>query len=642
MVRFEEDEARGLLEFYEKSENRDYLLHVFREGSRTVNERFSKATRSKVSLHIMRVLNMFHEHEDEIRFAIVEHVDLIHLYYLICRWRFAIYTSSYNGLVDRILARLQANGNDFFSRLQQIQYEDFSVFLEAATSYNRAMDVLDLFSLDQKKILLMEVFQRLQKEASLELAVALTEVFLTTPSHEIVDYLGELFSHAVEVKSVDSVSASTSVTDMEGIEEFEMDSDPGEKAVQADELVHLMIAAISSFAEQSVEKNIPTTIVYKVETSPFHFYSEPAEVASTDTLLQKVASEEPVPIESAPEDVKLLVKSLRHWKEWADNLLLDNPEYALPDYTTLNSERLFNEEGVNVQRHYFFNDLDGRTTFFVFRRQYEQDPNWTVTDKGRFILIQRINPFSGRRVLIIANKPRHWKSSRPAIQQLILKNGGVFQTFVHRGHSYKVGYAVPDITTKTATTILGSCGGFENIQRVLGLSLFTHIILSKGKGTIWVNNTLLKQYNEFVLTGDNIIWPNFKESVRAAIKEALKHRDIKDEVLYIYDHFYTFPHENIGMALMRRYVELETKRTRPVYVIPVSHKDWDGKKEECETDECRKKLKMKKKWDRVLENRQRRYDDDTTVELPQEEEPAVQEAPPVKHPDMPAYLYTQP
>jgi hypothetical protein len=549
---FEENEARGLLKFFEKSKEFDHWAEIMEIASGVISEKIVRKNRSKKTLHFMRVLNMFHEHKKHHRFRIILGLTTYQLYDLIWRWRGAIYTSSLNGVVDRIIEKVNNEKIDFYKILEIKGFEHIDVFLEGASSYNRALDVMQLFTVEQQCRIMYEYMLRLERKGSLRLAVSWIEIMLATREPKLKEYMGTLLKSKVYISlgmeplSVEAVPASTSTTPLTLHQMKDLIPDPTK------ELYQLMVGAYAQFYDMYHPPciSVPSAPQSTIAT-------ESVEISKNSTKARCVQLKS---VYAQRDCTSVSSTECQTWDEdlakWAKMYVKNHARFRMPDYSATKSSEMFDENGVNVQRHYFFNDLDGRTTYFVFKKQYQKDPSWTVEEYKTYLKIWKKCVFSNRTVIMYANKPRQWKKARKYIAKELGKHGDIFHSFIYRGHSYKLWKCIPDITNRTMVAVLGSCGGFENIESVLKLSLYSSIVLSKGTGTIWINNTLIKEMNELLLLGDNLQWKYFRISVRNLIEKKLGTRDIKDKILHIFDNFYVMPNENVGLSMVRRYMEL--------------------------------------------------------------------------------------
>lgn len=210
--------------------------------------------------------------------------------------------------------------------------------------------------------------------------------------------------------------------------------------------------------------------------------------------------------------------------------------YFLPDLSGINNQKLF-VNGVNVQRYFFYNDKDGRGSFESFVKAYRNNPNWRIIDHKFHIEIQSRK---GKRVVIIANKPAFDELD---VQQIIDSQGYAVSLFVHRGHSYHVDKSLRRMTPTALLTFLGSCGGYNNIVKVLNNFPSSHILSTKGTGTRWVNDPLLFMINEEIRKGRDIEWANIWQNA--------------EQKMSWNENFpnYIPPHKNLGVLFYMAYTQ---------------------------------------------------------------------------------------
>jgi len=115
--------------------------------------------------------------------------------------------------------------------------------------------------------------------------------------------------------------------------------------------------------------------------------------------------------------------------------------------------------------------------------------------------------------------------------------------FIHRGHSYHVKYSLLQIQPSARIVILGSCGGYNNLNEVLTISADAHIISSKQVGTKTVNEPILREMNSVLLSGRNIEWlPMWKDLSKQFSGDA---RDKFED--------YIPPYKNLGAIFIKAY-----------------------------------------------------------------------------------------
>ena len=221
-------------------------------------------------------------------------------------------------------------------------------------------------------------------------------------------------------------------------------------------------------------------------------------------------------------------------KEMADKFKLEN-------LTTLKSSDLFNADNTNVQQYFFYDDEDGHASFKHFLDQYQNQPDWHITQKEHFVLIKQEK--NGKILEIYANYPKFQTEGPEEIDVLLKEKNIQTITVVHRGHSYHAQQTIDRIPPTAKIVSLGSCGGYSNIEQVLKRAPKAHILSTKGTGTMLVNDPLLKTLNMEILSGKNIEWPTFWEKMQ---KKVGNNDNFKN---------YVPPHKNLGAMFLKTYFQ---------------------------------------------------------------------------------------
>lgn len=182
-------------------------------------------------------------------------------------------------------------------------------------------------------------------------------------------------------------------------------------------------------------------------------------------------------------------------------------KYELPGLDLLPAYSLFNQQMVNVQQYYFYNDDDGISSYNNFIRSYERSPlEWTIKDLGTFIVIQSK---TGRKIEVYANKARDGENGITAMLDYMKKNTLEPQVVVHRGlstHTLKTFIRIPS----SAKLILdGSCGGYHVQQIAIDRAPGAQILCNRNVGTMHINDPLFKQINDEIRAGKDIVWSDF-------------------------------------------------------------------------------------------------------------------------------------
>lgn len=220
---------------------------------------------------------------------------------------------------------------------------------------------------------------------------------------------------------------------------------------------------------------------------------------------------------------------------------------GIPPVYSIDARSLEDDSGRVVQQVFFYGDEDGVMSFRSFMSIFNNNPDWRVETGKEWVTIRSTR---GRPTVIYANLPLDYKQDldAKAQQNLItyLKNNNLSPTVVvHRGHSYHLKYTLQQMMPTSRVVVLGSCGGYQNLSRVLNINDDAHIISTKQVGTFTVNDPLLRMLNDNIRSGRNIDWINLWQQLYNNIKA--------DPVASRYFNEYIPPHKNLGAIFIKAY-----------------------------------------------------------------------------------------
>jgi hypothetical protein len=210
----------------------------------------------------------------------------------------------------------------------------------------------------------------------------------------------------------------------------------------------------------------------------------------------------------------------------------------LPNWLDIPVAQLFHN-GLNVQRHFFYNDSDGQGSFRSFMAQYHAAPAWRVEDYGTFVRVTSSG--AGRRIILYANKPTDDGERATALDRLMQQHGVLPQFVVHRGHSPYVSETVARMPRTAAVVFLGNCGGYTFLEGVFTKAPEAHVITTIGVGTTTVNDPFLKALNDYLLRGQAGRWTEFWRYAAARLEHNPRFAD------------YVAPDHNAGALFLRAY-----------------------------------------------------------------------------------------
>ncbi len=154
-------------------------------------------------------------------------------------------------------------------------------------------------------------------------------------------------------------------------------------------------------------------------------------------------------------------------------------------------------------------------------------------------------------VWIFANLPLDYEKGLDSIAQTHLaqfleKKNLRPSITIHRGHSYWVGSTIRNLPPSSKIVILGSCGGYHNLDDVLRTCPDAHIISSKEVGTKTINEPILKAINDDLREGRNIEWITMWRDLAAKFPTG----DARER----FDN-YVPPYKNLGALFIKAYTK---------------------------------------------------------------------------------------
>lgn len=214
--------------------------------------------------------------------------------------------------------------------------------------------------------------------------------------------------------------------------------------------------------------------------------------------------------------------------------------FDVPDLTKVESELLF-PDGKNIQLHIFYDDDDGQAAFNSFSARFRTDKNYKITDAVHYLKIETV---TGKKIVLYLNKPKS-EDGLSLLNAMFEKQNRYPDIVVHRGHSYHLGTTISLLTNNTKVAVLGSCGGYQNISKVLENATDAQIVSSKQIGTWTVNNELLKDMCEMMRSGNGeISWPKLWAQLEPKLKSNDKWKD------------YIPPNQNLGVKFVKAFQQI--------------------------------------------------------------------------------------
>lgn len=217
-------------------------------------------------------------------------------------------------------------------------------------------------------------------------------------------------------------------------------------------------------------------------------------------------------------------------------------KFGIPPIYTVANNSLKNKAGKIIIQQFFYGDPDGVNSFNQFRASYNA-PGWKMVNKKDWI---EVSSTKGVPVVIYANKPLDEKEgldeeAQEALDSYLADNDVTPTIVIHRGHSYHVSSTIAQLFPTSKVVFLGSCGGYQNVNGVLNISPYAHIIASKQVGSGTVNGPMIMSITETLRQGKDLNWPEMWKS----FGKKLKNNNLFED--------YVPPYRNLGALFIMAY-----------------------------------------------------------------------------------------
>ena len=416
----------------------------------------ANALAEEASTLVLELNNLF-EQPAAIRFRAVEHLATRELYLLLTSGEAEMFTSSYRGVFDRLLARMRQEDLTGDQLLTAVHHLHFRVFIKAAAVFNRL------------------------------------SMFLATIPSPVARW-------SLLTRCLSDLEQATDVT-VQAVTAAEILSAP----LDRDSLRLIRDTLRSEYTRTAMAHNQQGRILYGLLIA---------------ALVQRHGSD--------VTDAALMTIAARYLP-------------ALPDLTGIPISTLFHN-GVSIHRYFFYNDDDGKLSFFNFMAHYRHDPAWHIEDHGSFVHLR--SQGQGRQIEIYANMFIDDDQGITDIDQVLRARQITPSVIVHRGHSPHVDRTLEKLPATAALVYLGNCGGHTLLDTVLRLAPQAHILTTKGIGTITINDPLLKALNSSLLRGKEMTWQGFWQRLEATLGRNPRFMD------------YVPPDKNASVVFLRAYHRL--------------------------------------------------------------------------------------
>ncbi|MBS1746416.1 MAG: hypothetical protein JST21_09635 [Bacteroidetes bacterium] len=212
------------------------------------------------------------------------------------------------------------------------------------------------------------------------------------------------------------------------------------------------------------------------------------------------------------------------------------PVYFMPN------KDMQDDKGRIIIQQYFYGDEDGKIYFPVFVNSF-RNSNWKIQSNNQWVTISSTK---GVPIIIYSNKPLDEKQNldaeaQEALNQYLYDNDLNPTMVIHRGHSYWLSSTLDQLNSSAKLVMLGSCGAYQSLDKVLQICPTAQIISSKQTGSGSINQPIINAIIEDLRQGKNLDWPLMWKRFGTMFN----HGDLFDD--------YVAPYSNLGAVFIMAY-----------------------------------------------------------------------------------------
>ncbi len=231
-----------------------------------------------------------------------------------------------------------------------------------------------------------------------------------------------------------------------------------------------------------------------------------------------------------------------------DNSIDLTSEIGIPSIYSVDNRYIEDDSGRVIEQVFFYGDEDGITHFGPFVSSFSPK-EWKVTMQKEWVEIKSL---TGKKVWIYANRPLNNDKNLDDTAQVHLarylqRNHLQPAIVVHRGHSYWLPRTIDRMVPDAKIVVLGSCGGYQNLNQIISTCPDAHIISTKEIGKGDINRPILNYLNQSVASGKPLVWKDMWTSLTK-----LFYSDGNKGMRESWDD-YVPPYKNLGAIFIKAY-----------------------------------------------------------------------------------------
>lgn len=220
---------------------------------------------------------------------------------------------------------------------------------------------------------------------------------------------------------------------------------------------------------------------------------------------------------------------------------------GIPSIYEIENKEMRDDSGRIIQQVYWYGDKDGKTFFPSFINSFSPK-EWVITSNSEWYEIRS----KKGNVWVYANRPLDNDanlddSAQVHLNNYLMENYLQPAVVVHRGHSYWLPRTIKRMAGDAKIVVLGSCGGFKNLNDIIEVNPDAHIISTKEIGAGDINRPILNYLNQTFESGKTLVWKNMWASLTKlfAAESSSSIRDSWEN--------YIPPYKNLGAIFLKGY-----------------------------------------------------------------------------------------
>lgn len=224
---------------------------------------------------------------------------------------------------------------------------------------------------------------------------------------------------------------------------------------------------------------------------------------------------------------------------------------VIPPITYVPYDALKNAKGEVIVQAFFYGDEDGRSSFASFKTNFPA-AKWKTTSNKDWMTFTSIGDHP---IVVYANMPLEEpkdEEAQKALQKYLTDKEIVPTMVIHRGHSYHLDGSIENLTPDVKLVMLGSCGGYHNLAKILDRAPDANIISSKQVGSKSINEPIINSMFKQILDGKDVNWIDTWAGLETYFsKRSAQERDLFSD--------YVPPNKNLGAIFIKAYRKMSMK-----------------------------------------------------------------------------------